>query len=70
MSEDKYTPDTEDVRTIYAGYKDNYRYDVLDPGYGAEFDRWLAMHDLKTFDDGFAHGAEYGAVSRGMWPTH
>jgi hypothetical protein len=62
MSENGFTPDTEYVRAVYE--------DALDFECEAEFDRWLAKHDQETFDDGFAHGAEYGHVSQGMWPTH
>jgi hypothetical protein len=69
MSENGYTPETEYVRAVYAQYNDNYL-EFIDRDYGAEFDRWLAKRDLETFDDGFAHGAEYGHVSQGMWPTH
>jgi hypothetical protein len=28
----------------------------------ADFDRWLAKHDLEAFDAGYAHGAEHGAA--------
>jgi hypothetical protein len=69
MRKDRYTPRTEDVRTIYAGYKDNYRYDVLDPEYVAEFDRWLAKHEQAAFDRGIMHGAKHGAQSS-LWTTH
>jgi hypothetical protein len=32
------------------------------------WDAFLAKRDLEAFDDGFAHGAEYGVLSRGMCP--
>ena len=34
------------------------------------WDAWLAARDLEAFDRGYAQGAEYGAIIRGMWPTH
>jgi hypothetical protein len=34
------------------------------------WEAFLAKRDLEAFDAGFAHGAEYGHVSQGMWPTH
>jgi hypothetical protein len=67
MSENEYTPKTQYVRAVYAEYQDTYR-DLIDPDYGTEFDRWLAKHDLETFDRGWVAGAE--EVLRGMWPAH
>jgi hypothetical protein len=69
MSEEGFTPDTEFVRGAYVARYQNQHYNK-DPEYEAEFNRWLAKHDLETFNRGFAHGAEYGHVSQGMWPTH
>jgi hypothetical protein len=69
MSEEGYTPETEYVRAVYAQYNDNHL-EFIDRDYGAEFDLWLAKREQAAFDRGYAHGAEYGAVLRGMWPTH
>jgi hypothetical protein len=34
------------------------------------WEAFLAKLEQAAFDRGYAHGAEYGAVLRGMWPTH
>jgi hypothetical protein len=67
MSDEGYTPETEYVRAVYAQYNDNHL-EFIDRDYGAEFDRWLAKHDLETFDRGWVAGAE--EVLRGIWPAH
>jgi hypothetical protein len=75
MSERGYTPKTEQIReAVEANFEHNtiYNWGFPDTNYpnGAGFDLWLAERDLAAFDAGFAHGAEYGHVSQGMWPTH
>jgi hypothetical protein len=34
------------------------------------WEAFLVGRDREAFDRGYAHGAEYGSVLRGMWPTH
>jgi hypothetical protein len=58
MSEDKYTPTTEEVRARYAA--DEFGYSAAPDDPCPEFDRWLAERDLAAFNDGFAQGAEMG----------
>jgi hypothetical protein len=74
MSEE-WAPSTNGVRGMYLlglqGARKVWEGPIISPKEAeADFDRWLAKHDLETFDDGFAHGAEYGHVSQEMWPTH
>jgi hypothetical protein len=74
MSDD-WTPTTEGVRLMYSkgfeGAWQPFEGLITTPEQARkDFDCWLAKHDLEAFDAGFAHGAEYGHVSQGMWPTH
>jgi hypothetical protein len=75
LMSDDWTPSTEQIReAVEANFEHNriYNWGFPDTNYpnGAGFDLWLAERDLAAFDAGFAHGAEYGHVSQGMWPTH
>jgi hypothetical protein len=67
MDKDELTLLGNHIRTAYLAYsEESLPYTKAKSG----FKLWLADIERAAFDDGFAHGAEYGHVSRGMWPTH
>lgn len=68
MTEQEYTPTTDEVRERYAAaryYLDNE--DHLTES-GREFDRWLAEHDRQVAERAWAKGFDSGYKEAGAGP--
>jgi hypothetical protein len=67
MDKDEFTLLGNHIRAAYLAYSEE---SLPHTKAKNEFKLWLADIERAAFDDGFAHGAEYGHVSQEMWPTH
>jgi len=69
-----YTPDTDEVRTIYAvelfqtRHAQDHIHDSLSDG-DREFDRWLAAHDAGVEADAWDEAADKLVWNDGNWHT-